>query len=268
MTERQRRPHYQERRAHADGWDIEVWNTISKMWRPCEVPYFVTSCKYRIVPDADGWLPWYAHEGAVCPVPEGVAYEVRHRNGIISDSACKLWWDTKSHVNTHIVAYHIIEEVKIEDERIQAWEAVCKALDEVAPGWIRQSGTGIECAVAAIKKLAEKPAPKQGAWRFPDAPVRALNDINLRECIYRGKVGDAYLYRDHVKYVPIDIWEDGLPIVGSWGKGVPVTEPLVSEEVLENARFTLESCRPTSIYGSVAKALLDLNEAMQKLQDK
>lgn len=59
-TPKQRRNHYQERRAHADGWDIEV-SGITPHWDKALSPNFDydPTYAYRIVPDANGWLPWY-----------------------------------------------------------------------------------------------------------------------------------------------------------------------------------------------------------------
>ena len=45
-------------------------------------------------------------------------------------------------------------------DQAAAWRAVADALTEVAPGWLRGDGTGMECAVAAIKRLAQ---PAQAA---------------------------------------------------------------------------------------------------------
>ena len=82
MTERKRRPHYQERRAHADGWEIEhrmitmqfagfaptYWNEDG--WRPVfNHPDFDNpNLEFHIVPDADGWLPWYGSEDGKGPL--------------------------------------------------------------------------------------------------------------------------------------------------------------------------------------------------------
>lgn len=46
------------------------------------------------LPDADGFFPHEPVAGAVCPVPEGVAYEVRFRDGNvdISGTACRWNW--------------------------------------------------------------------------------------------------------------------------------------------------------------------------------
>jgi len=68
-----KRNHYQARRAHADGWEVEymfegLWDTILN-------PSFMLNTEYRIVPDANGWIPFYATEDSVCPV-EGVVVDL------------------------------------------------------------------------------------------------------------------------------------------------------------------------------------------------
>lgn len=54
------------------------------------------------------------------------------------------------------------EREKLEDQA-SAWQSVCEALDEASPGWWQAEGTGEECAVAAIKRLATQPQTPQGA---------------------------------------------------------------------------------------------------------
>lgn len=43
-------------------------------------------------------------------------------------------------------------------EQADAWMAVCSTLSEVMPGWANHPGNGIESAVAAIRKLADRDA--------------------------------------------------------------------------------------------------------------
>jgi hypothetical protein len=66
-TPKTKRSHYQERRAHADGYEIEVLD-IGNKWSHINDPRFQDDTKYRIVPDTNGWLPYYATEDSVCPV--------------------------------------------------------------------------------------------------------------------------------------------------------------------------------------------------------
>ncbi|SUD94262.1 Uncharacterised protein [Ralstonia mannitolilytica] len=49
------------------------------------------------------------------------------------------------------------------DEHTEAWMAVANALQEVAPGYLDDSGNGIECAVKAIHRLAAQQQAEPGA---------------------------------------------------------------------------------------------------------
>jgi hypothetical protein len=51
------------------------------------------------------------------------------------------------------------------DEHTEAWLAVAKVLQEVAPGYLDGSGNGIECAVKAIRRLATPSPGKAEAER-------------------------------------------------------------------------------------------------------
>jgi len=85
-------------------------------------------------------------------------------------------------------------------DQAAAWRAVADALTEVAPGWQRGDGTGMECAVAAIKRLAQ---PAQAAQPVGDLRVEvqsvAVSDapdahqVWLRRGVQQFPVGD---YRD------------------------------------------------------------------------
>ncbi|HSC06123.1 MAG TPA: hypothetical protein VLD59_04795 [Steroidobacteraceae bacterium] len=52
---------------------------------------------------------------------------------------------------------HDVYPVKVPyiNEHTEAWQAVCRELDAVRPGWILGQRSGIECAVAAIRAIAE-----------------------------------------------------------------------------------------------------------------
>jgi len=56
------------------------------------------------------------------------------------------------------------------DEHTEAWHAVFNALLEVAPDVMGGHGNGIECAVRAIKHLAERSAPQAGEDQLPLVP--------------------------------------------------------------------------------------------------
>ena len=62
-------------------------------------------------------------------------------------------------------------------QRAGTWDAVCKALSEARPGWLNASGmSGIECAVAAIRALAEEAARcRVDAARWHDVAERFGN---------------------------------------------------------------------------------------------
>ena len=47
------------------------------------------------------------------------------------------------------------EKESSQAQMASAWEAVCGVLGEVSPDWAQSEGTGIQCAVAAIRKLAK-----------------------------------------------------------------------------------------------------------------
>jgi hypothetical protein len=72
---RQQHKHYYCIRAFGDGWKIET-DYGDEIWVPADNPRFSASCKYRVVPDEDGWLPWY---GGECPVAAGTMVDVRYR---------------------------------------------------------------------------------------------------------------------------------------------------------------------------------------------
>ena len=61
-----KRKYYQERRAYADGWDVEVLK--DGKWVIVFYPSFLPDIQYRIVPDSEGFLPFYPHSAALCPV--------------------------------------------------------------------------------------------------------------------------------------------------------------------------------------------------------
>lgn len=85
-----RKPHYYERRAHAEGWDVEVWNNEREKWVDTVFPLFLLDCKYRVVPDADGWLPWFGDEDP--PVYGDVDYcTLDGEEGSIADADSLRW---------------------------------------------------------------------------------------------------------------------------------------------------------------------------------
>jgi len=61
--------HYQQMRAMADGWEVKVQRG-NGFWALSSYITSDESLKYRIVPDKDGWIPWYRQEGARPNLPE------------------------------------------------------------------------------------------------------------------------------------------------------------------------------------------------------
>ena len=75
-TVKQRDDRYQILRAIADGWEIESYRCDTKQWgvphsilvsQIC-VAYRVVPNEFRVVPDENGWLPWY--QGATQASPD------------------------------------------------------------------------------------------------------------------------------------------------------------------------------------------------------
>lgn len=60
-------PQYQIIRAFADGWEIEAIDYDNTMLAPINIP-FSKHISFRIIPNSAGWLPWYPHEDAECPI--------------------------------------------------------------------------------------------------------------------------------------------------------------------------------------------------------
>lgn len=116
--------HYTAIRAFADGWGIEVLRHYSHEWVQIDDPSFSLMCEYRIVPDEDGWLPWY---GGECPVPEGTRIEIRFSDNTISSrlsNATSLKWSHKR-LPGDIFAYRVVEEAKLK-KKVKLWQFVYK----------------------------------------------------------------------------------------------------------------------------------------------
>jgi hypothetical protein len=80
-TPKQRHKHYQCIMALANGWRVECLQVDGK-WLKIIWPNFSVDCEYRIVPDENGWLPWYATEDSVCPVDGNVTVDYRTTNSL------------------------------------------------------------------------------------------------------------------------------------------------------------------------------------------
>ncbi len=102
---RQQHKHYYAIRAYADGWEI-VHKRIDGSWVSCRYPFFNENWEYRVVPNEDGWLPWY---GGECPVDGLTVVEVRYDN-ITSATGINCAQGLKWGENYHIGAYRVIKE--------------------------------------------------------------------------------------------------------------------------------------------------------------
>ena len=111
MTQ-QRHKHYQCIRAFADGWKIEYKSQrIDEHWVAALNPSFHKEYEYRIVPDAEGWLPWYATEDSVCPVDGDVIVQYKIGDSFGSATTARILdWNERG-VST-ITRYRIVKEHK------------------------------------------------------------------------------------------------------------------------------------------------------------
>jgi hypothetical protein len=104
-----RRSHYQERRAHADGW--KVWELFGN--KEFIASRFTPDGVYEIEPDKDGWVPFYATEDSVCPVDGGQMVEVDHFEDKevrrFKGKAGDTRWEKTSQFN--ITRYRLVKEV-------------------------------------------------------------------------------------------------------------------------------------------------------------
>lgn len=104
---RQQHKHYYCIRAYADGWNIESKSSVG--WEHIPRPFFDEDREYRVVPDEDGWLPWY---GGKCPLDGTVMVEVKYMHDIAgaSNYANIIRW---GHLYTagDVIAYRVIKEV-------------------------------------------------------------------------------------------------------------------------------------------------------------
>jgi len=166
-------PHYQCKRAFADGWEIEWFDCGS--WGVITNPVFEETCEYRVVPDEDGWLPWYAHEGAVCPVADNARVQITGQIGSIA--ACSVVWHEWNGM------YRVIKEAeKPESSDFESW--VTRTLDDIDPSWREEVGmTTPHCAVAAIRRLADKrgyvPVEKLPSVNLDVSPLAELNRLHF-----------------------------------------------------------------------------------------
>jgi len=111
--------HYQQMRAMADGWEVkEQWG--NGFWALSSYVISDESLKYRIVPDKDGWIPWYRQEGARPNLPEGQKVEWEATDGLVGASGVgTLNWNG----STPVARYRLIAEPK---KKVKMWQWLMK----------------------------------------------------------------------------------------------------------------------------------------------
>jgi hypothetical protein len=107
---RQQHKHYSCIRAFADGWEIIQYMPIQKKWITVANPNFSPEFMFHVVPDENGWLPWY---GGECPVAAGTVVEVIYKGGptIIMVQAHFIRWGHADKIRD-IIAYRVIKEAE------------------------------------------------------------------------------------------------------------------------------------------------------------
>lgn len=116
-------PHYQILRALADSYEIEWYDPLHKAWQANTNHFFSPSTEFRIVPDAEGWVPYYCEEGSR-PINASTVVEVRCREGSGDiRKACKFnWFDIGVGSITH---YRVLRQEQVhqvpEDCDIISW---------------------------------------------------------------------------------------------------------------------------------------------------
>lgn len=108
MTEqRELHPQYQILRALADGWKVQRRFKSIGAWATAP---WVDEGQYRIVPDSEGWIPYYAEEGK-CPV-DGDALVALRCGKIEGDTRLASTFDWGKCGIATITHYRIIEQAK------------------------------------------------------------------------------------------------------------------------------------------------------------
>ena len=111
--------HYQQMRAMADGWEVKVQRG-NGFWALSSYVVSDESLKYRIVPDKDGWIPWYRQEGARPNLPEGQKVEWEATDGLVGASGVgTLNWNG----STPVARYRLIAEPK---KKVKMWQWLMK----------------------------------------------------------------------------------------------------------------------------------------------
>ena len=109
--------HYQQMRAMADGWEVEVQRG-NGFWALSSYVVSDESLKYRIVPDKDGWIPWYPTEYSVCPIDNGQIVDIDTKiTGLRKQYKTECWhwsniWSNNVPNGNIITRYRLVEEEK------------------------------------------------------------------------------------------------------------------------------------------------------------
>lgn len=166
-------PHYQCKRAFADGWSVEERPSDSEDWTPLESGVFIPSWQYRIVPDAEGWLPHYAHEGAVCPVANGTRVVIEFSElGCETDRPQSHDWGA---TEDPILRYRVIKEAEKPEPTSDS-----DAADSQAEAILRNKDFWHDSAISLAReylRLREENARLADKRGY--VPVEKLPSVNL-----------------------------------------------------------------------------------------
>lgn len=111
--------HYQTIRAYADGWKLEYLAKTTNEWKAIVDPTFLQNYEYRIVPDENGWLPWYGGDDI-----SSYPVMVKFRDGglLLARNPQDIAWN-----DINIIAYRVTEEAKPQPKKkVKMWQWVYK----------------------------------------------------------------------------------------------------------------------------------------------
>lgn len=141
-----KRKHYQVIRAFADGWRIESSDPNNK-WEQITNPMFYEDDyhQYRIVPDAEGWIPFYSQPDSECPVDPQQRVEAQYGGEIwiFAGKAGEIVWkDDGFHNVTRYRPYKIVDEnkpkvnlINFTEEKIQLLIECRNSIESVIDGF-------------------------------------------------------------------------------------------------------------------------------------
>ena len=187
--------YYQQIRAYADRHRIEMRIGTEKEWEEHRYHAFVDDLEYRIIPDSEGWIPFYAHEESDCPVdPEQIVEALISHNGetfktTIPSLAGDLDWGNIT--DYPITRYRLVEEVDLYKDLKAAYkrgEVIQeRVIDPVTNEWMNNEWMDtlgeIDWRLFDPKNLRIKPKTKKlYQWlllnkQFPERPEYYLSDI-------------------------------------------------------------------------------------------